>query len=172
MHLCRYAYMHISPIISRSSSSTISSRSSISTSNIDQVGSEIHPKSTKLEAKIVPNRSQEASRGGSWGILGGSWGQEGPKSKKCSKNQTFRPPIGGQVGSQNPLKFDLKAIRKAIIFFMIFRIDLLANLMGFWSQNGTQNPPKWVPGACPEQVQQKVSIFVPRKLPKGCPKGS
>ena len=101
MHICRFAYMHISPIISRSSSSTTSSRSSISTSNIDQVGSEIHSKSTKLEAKIVPNRSQEASQGGSWGILGGSWGQEGPKSQKCSKNQTLVSPIGGQVGSQN-----------------------------------------------------------------------
>ena len=39
--------------------------------------------------------------GGSWDLFGGSWPQDGLKSRKCSKIPTLVPPTGGHVGTQN-----------------------------------------------------------------------
>ena len=91
---------------------------------------QLTPKTIKLDPKIVKNRAQEASwrgLGGSWGplggILGGSWAQEGSKIEKISKIERLVSPMGGQFGPQNRSKIDLGAIKKMIIFWIVFGID-------------------------------------------------
>ena len=55
-------------------------------------------KSKKMEAKMVQNRSQEAS----WRGLGGSWGHLGskmaPRSQKLPKINFWAPLLGGMLG--------------------------------------------------------------------------
>ncbi len=78
------------------------------------------PKSTKRSSKVHPNsipnpKFEIGPKRPLGGVLRGSWHQEGPKSQKCSKNRRLVSQIGGQVGSQNPTKNDLKVIQKAIV---------------------------------------------------------
>ena len=91
---------------------------------------QLTPKTIKLDPKIVKNRPQEASLrglGGSWGplggILGGSWAQEGSKIEKVSKIERLVSLMGGQLGPPNRSKIDLGAIKKIIIFWIVFGID-------------------------------------------------
>ena len=117
----------------------------------------------------------EGSLGASWGpksvprgLLEGSWGDLGAILAPGPFQEPFRGILRKMgrgswdpFGSQNPSKFDLKAIQDLIIFCLTFELDFGTHFEPTWSHLGTQNPPKmrpsWVPnrsklGCCFEIV--------------------
>ena len=101
-------------------------------------GSKILPKSIKLGVKIVYDRSQEAS----WGGLGRSWAQDGPKrapiAKMYKKPKHFHPLLEAKLepkSSKNRSWGDPKGDH----FFDRFWDRFLDR---FWYENGSQNRPK------------------------------
>ena len=101
-------------------------------------------KSNKMEAKMVQNRSQEAS----WRGLGGSWGHLGskmaPRSKKPPKINFWAPLLGGMLGPKIS-KIVPKSDPEGDDFFIVLGIDFWSHFVPTWLQLGSQNPPKMEP---------------------------
>merc|ERR1712078_265541 len=70
------------------------------------------PKSTKLGSKIKKNQSWEDSGG----VLGPSWPQEPPKTKKYFQNKFLRPLLGTHFGGQNLPKINFLGFQEVLIF--------------------------------------------------------
>ena len=83
--------------------------------------------------------------GASWGVLGPSWRQDGPKNQKSGNLEIRVTPLGGQVGNQNPPKIVPEAYQKVIIFLIACGVGFCCHLVPTWLQLGRQNPPKIEP---------------------------
>ena len=119
------------------------------------MGSKIQPNTKKIDQKSIKNRSTSVP-GGSGGVLGPSWLQDGTKSQKSSENLIRRipwaPPLGGHYGAQNQSTSGPRAIRKVIVFMIDLKIDFGSDLVPIWLHLGLQNPPKigpsWLQNRC------------------------
>ena len=123
-----------------------------------KLGYKSNQKSNKMDAKMVQNRSQEAS----WRGLGGSWGHLGskmaPRSKKPPKINFWGPLLGGMLGPKISKNRSQERSRRWW-FFHRFLDRLLepfcSNLAPTWLPKPSQNGAKLVP----KSMQVGVSIW-------------
>ena len=114
-------------------------------SKIYQVGAKIHQDGCQNLPKSFPSPLG--------GVLGRSWGQEGPKSQKLSKTATLGTPKSNwhQLGSQNPPKMEPTGLQKpskrqTSEIRKTLKNHLFLNLFGgFGVPSWTKNPPKISP---------------------------
>ena len=99
----------------------------------------------QIGSKICLKSIPEGVLGGLMGSWGPSWLQDGPKSEQDLENRFRGPPLGGQVGSQNPLKSFPRAVQNVIHFLMGCCLGFKSILVPTWPQLGSQNRPKMEP---------------------------
>ena len=105
-------------------------------------------KSIKMEAKIIQNRSQEASwkgLGRSWGHLGpkmaSRWPQEAPRPRKINSGAPSWEPSWKPKSIKNPSR----GPEQVIVFLITCGIHFWRDLVPNWLQLGSRNLPKIEP---------------------------
>ena len=106
-------------------------------------------KSSKMDAKILQNRSLEVSWEGLGAILAPSWCFEpilaptlGGLGPILAPRWGFGAPSWLPNESQNPWKLLPRAIQKVTIFLIDLKIDFWSDLVPTWLYLDPQNPPK------------------------------
>ena len=131
------------------------------------------PKPTKNNQKInqkytkmVPKSVLDAVLGASWaswGVLGPSCRQDGPKSQKYPEIQRLVSFLGSQLGSQNPPKIGTEAFQKVLLFLIGFGVGFWWHLVPTGLQHCFQNlpeiDPSWLQNPTKFDWQSKNSSF-------------